>query len=104
MYHSFEVGTEDLSGSEFVLLDLADRVVGFAQDYAGGPTLVWDITGNRVRDTLHLTWRSEKRNRTYAFPLLIRGDTLTNDDGKFYGAKRYSIPEMFRAPHRSECE
>jgi hypothetical protein len=104
MYQKFEMGTEDISGREVVLLDLADRVVGFAQDYSGGPTLVWDITGNRVRDTLHLTWRSKKWNHPSASPLLIRGDTLTRYDGDAQGTKRYSIPEMFRAPHRAECK
>jgi hypothetical protein len=110
MYYRFEEGTEDISGAESVLLDLADRVVGFAQDYEGGPTTAWDITGNRVRDVLHLTWRSEWTwksellKRVVVDSLLIRGDTLTTYDGKFQGTKRFSIPEMFRAPNRAECK
>ena len=104
MYYWFEEGTEDVSGTEFVLLDLADRVVGFAQDFAGGPTTVWEITGNRVRGALHLTWHSAPRKGVDVDSLLIRGDTLTTYYGKFHGAKQYSIPELFRAPNRTECK
>jgi hypothetical protein len=109
VYHNFEVGG-DVTGTETVLLDLGDRVVGFAQEWDGGPTTVWDITGNRVRNALHLTWRSERmwkaelKKKVVVDSLLIRSDTLTTYDGKFRGEKRYSIPELFRAPHRSECE
>jgi hypothetical protein len=103
MYHRFEEGG-DVTGRETVLLDLADRVVGFTQEWEGGPTSVWDITGNRVRDTLHLTWHSSTMDSVFVDTMLIRGDTLKGSDGNYQGAKRYSIPEMFRAPHRSECE
>lgn len=92
----------DISGTEVVLVDLVNRVVGFAQDYDGGPTTVWEITGKRVRDTLHLTWRSPEH--VSVDTLLIRGDTLRTFHSDFRAVRRLSLSELFRGPHRSECD
>ena len=109
MYAKFEPGT-DISGRTFVVLDLADRVVGFGQDFEGGPSTVWDIAGNRVKDTLHLTWRASAPNLPFASNRIIsfvstdviRGDTL-KDSADDRWPRLYSIPELLGAPHRSEC-
>jgi hypothetical protein len=94
--------TGDMVGREVVLLDLVDRVVGFAQDYQGGPDLVWEITGDRVRDTLRLTWRSPERVEVDT--AVVRGDTLVGYHGHLRAVRHFSIPELFRAPNRLECE
>jgi len=101
LYTSFDEGS-DISGREIVLLDLAGHVVGFAQDWEGGPTTVWAITGNRVGDTLHLTWRSV--DGFFVNTLLIRGDTLTGNYGSYRMPRRSSIPELFGAQNRAECK
>jgi hypothetical protein len=100
-YYKFDEGS-DITGTAVVLLDLADRVVGFAQTFQGGPDVVFDISGNRVKDTLHVTWRSLKS--VWVDTMLIRGDSITLFHGRERAPKGRSIPELLGAPNRAECE
>jgi len=91
----------DVYGTEVVLVDGVDGVVGLSVDYEGGPGTPRALTGERVGDALHIAWQYPDRVKTDTG--LIRGDTLTFFGGRLRLVKRLSLPELSGGPTRSEC-
>ncbi len=102
-YDQVQVSTEsgDISGTEVVLVDVADRVVGLSVDYDGGPLPPRELSGERVGNMLHLTWRSPARIEVDT--AVLQADTLKAFRGHLQLVKRLSLPELFQGPNRREC-
>jgi hypothetical protein len=93
--------TGDIFGTEILLIDATDGIVGVRIDWAGGVNEIFSATGKLIGDTLQLSEKSEDRNVVESF--LIHGDTLTYTHSGRRLVRSRRIPELFPASDLEPC-
>jgi hypothetical protein len=93
--------TGDIFGSEILLIDATEGIVGIRVDWAGGVNEIFSATGKLMGDTLQLSEKSNERTDRESF--LVHGDTLTYIQTGHRLVRNRRVPDVFRASDLEPC-